>query len=351
MTCQKIVSSSLCFVLIACALVSTTTQAKTFSEVKQTLESDVDLNKLAQSTHRLMRQYHYNPAELNNPSYKAMEESINKLAENSIDVKSFIDGFNKAWQQGPFSHVMMQQSQQSADNLAAYLDKMTVGDKGSSLTWDEDVAIMTINTMMGTDTIERISAFYQQITSKNAKALVIDLRNNNGGAFAVKPLVGHLLTQPIDAGVFVSQPWNAKHEAAPTRDYLQTVTPWQGWSIQSFWKDVQNNEVTRIQMTPMQPTYKGEVYVLTSKTTASAAELGTDALGNLSNVTIIGEVTEGAMLSQTIFDVAPGVHLLLPIADYYSLQNGRIEGNGVTPDIEVSADKAMEKARALITAK
>jgi len=50
------------------------------------------------------------------------------------------------------------------------------------------------------------------------------------------------------------------------------------------------------------------------------------------------------MLSQKMFDIPGGYQLYLPIADYYSVKNGRIEGHGVTPDIICDPDLALEKA-------
>ncbi|MGH8545134.1 MAG: S41 family peptidase, partial [Gammaproteobacteria bacterium] len=60
--------------------------------------------------------------------------------------------------------------------------------------------------------------------------------------------------------------------------------------------------------------------------------------------TIIGEKTPGVLLSSRRFDVPGGFHLMVPIADYYSIENGRIEGVGVTPDMPVDADQALEVA-------
>ena len=90
--------------------------------------------------------------------------------------------------------------------------------------------------------------------------------------------------------------------------------------------------------------FQGRVFVLTSKRTASAAELATDALKSSARAIIIGEKTAGEMLSQKIFDVPGGFQLSLPIADYYSAENGRIEGVGVKPDFEMDAAAALEFA-------
>jgi C-terminal processing protease CtpA/Prc len=125
---------------------------------------------------------------------------------------------------------------------------------------------------------------------------------------------------------------------------MQAVEPWEGWSIKAFWADVQENALTGLSFSPAEPIYTGPVYVLTSKHTASAAELAVDALKGSGRALIIGENTAGEMLSQKIFDIPGGFQLSLPIADYYSISNGRIEGVGIKPDIEVDAAAALHTA-------
>jgi C-terminal processing protease CtpA/Prc len=200
--------------------------------------------------------------------------------------------------------------------------------------------------MMGLDTIEEIDAAYDAIAAKGAEKLIIDLRENGGGAFAILPLVSHVLAEPLDAGGFVSQPWNATHDGPPNAADIAAAKPWTGWSIRTFWADVQDQPITPIRFEPKAPTYGGELFVLTSSRTASAAELASDAFKVSGRATLIGENTAGEMLSQKIYDVPGGFHLSLPIADYYSAKHGRIEGVGVTPDLAVSADEAMESALA-----
>ena len=258
--------------------------------------------------------------------------------------EEFIEGFRRIWVDGPFSHVTLSEAQQSADDLADYLDTMRVGGNGASLVWHNDIAVLTVNTMMGRDTIEEIDAAYTEIAERNASGLIIDLRENGGGAFAVRPLVSHLLAEPVDAGGFVSRPWNNMHDREPDRADIEGVDPWEGWSIRTFWANVQTNAVTRISFSPAEPVFDGPVHVLTSRHTASAAELAIDALRVAGRATIIGERTAGEMLSQTIFDIPGGFQLSLPIADYYSIASGRIEGVGIEPDIEVEAALALDAA-------
>ncbi len=308
-----------------------------------------DYRAVAAAINETMRSYHYDPAELDTPPYKRVEASVATLAETTTSDEAFIEGFREIWKSGPFSHVELRMAQESADDLAAYLDTLRIGGGGAVLTWQDNVAILTVNTMMGLDTIEEIDAAYVSISDKNADALIIDLRENVGGAFAMRPLVAHLLSEPIDAGSFVSQRWNSKHRRPPNLIDLKAVDPWNGWSIRTFWADVQNEALTRLSFSPVEPIFSGPVSVLTSERTASAAEIATDALKSSGRAVIIGENTAGKMLSQKIYDVQGGFHLSLPIADYYSAKNGRIEGFGVKPDIEIDAADALITALRQIT--
>ena len=91
--------------------------------------------------------------------------------------------------------------------------------------------------------------------------------------------------------------------------------------------------------------------MLTSRRTASAAELAADALKANGRATIVGEATAGRMLSQRMYDVPGGLQLSLPIADYHSRNGGRVEGKGVQPDVPTKADDALARALALAAAR
>ena len=291
-----------------------------------------------------MQNYHYDPSALADESYRAIEARVAALAEQPQSREDFVAGFNEIWQDGPFSHVDLGIAQASAEDVAAYLDTLRVGGEGATLAWDGDIAILTVTTMMGLDTIEQIDAAFDAIAQRSATALIIDLRENGGGAFAIRPLIGHLISEPVDAGMFTSQRWSSVHDGPPSRDDVLAVAPWQGWSIRAFWHDAQNDALVRVRLEPMAPIFDGPVFVLTSQRTASAAELTTDALTASGRAVQIGERTAGQMLSQKIYDIAQGLQLSLPIADYFSLANGRIEGVGVSPDIETEADAALDVA-------
>jgi C-terminal processing protease CtpA/Prc len=123
-----------------------------------------------------------------------------------------------------------------------------------------------------------------------------------------------------------------------------TVEPWETWEVSSFWQGIKDQGILRIRMKPIEPVFSGPVVVLVDKRNRSAAEMAADGLRLRDDTVFIGEPTPGRMLSQSPFDVGEGFQLWLPIADYFSFQNGRIEGVGVPVDRELPSAEAMEAA-------
>jgi C-terminal processing protease CtpA/Prc len=291
-----------------------------------------------------MEQHLYDPGLTQTQAYRATEARVAALARTAPTREAFVAGFNDIWAEGPFSHVRLGAARANAAETAAFLDTMRVGE-GARLAWEGDVAILTVTTMMGVDTIEQIEAAYTEIAARGAQALIIDLRDNEGGAFAVRPLVAHVLAAPLDAGAFVSRVWAAEMDRAPTRADVRDVPPWEGWSLVGFWRDVESARVTWLRFEPAAPAYEGPVYVLVGPRTASAAELAADAFAASGRAVLVGGRTAGRMLSQKPYDLPEGLQVFLPIADYYAFHSGRIEGAGIAP--HVVADDAMVEALTL----
>ncbi|MDC6366657.1 MULTISPECIES: S41 family peptidase [Flavobacteriaceae] len=310
-----------------------------------------ELSVFADSIATLISKYHYNQNELEESAYLEITNKVGQLVNDACSKDDFMDKFNTLWQNGPFSHVRLNKMERKANEIAHFIDSLVIGERGAFLEWDNNTAILTVNTMTGVDTKERISEAYKAIDDKGANALIVDLRNNTGGTFAGVPLVGHLLKDSVDAGVFVSKEWWKNNDEIPNINNIENLNPWFGWSIRSFWKDVQEQPLTRIKFEPFQPYFEGDVFVLISAKTASAAEFTADALGQLDNITLIGETTSGQMLSQKMYDLPFGYQIGIPIADYYSFKSGRIEGVGVKPDIEINPVVAINLAKSLASGK
>jgi hypothetical protein len=287
------------------------------------------------------------PADLEQPGYKEFRAKLGQLVELATDDLDLLFGFRWLWQNDPFSHFQLKRSAQSAAQVFEMFDNYRVGFDAATVDFVDDIAVLTVKTMMGADTIEQIDNAYERIAAERPSALIIDLRGNGGGAFAVKPLVEHVIDEPLDAGFFISQVWNRQHDSLPSTDAVLATPTWDGWSIIAFWKAVQESDIVRIQFNPVQPNFDGPVYVLLDERSASATELAADAFRSSGITTLIGQRSAGEMLSQSMFDVADGFIVSLPVADYYSVAHGRIEGAGVPVDVEASSAQALEVAKQL----
>ncbi|HEY6469257.1 MAG TPA: S41 family peptidase [Candidatus Dormibacteraeota bacterium] len=91
------------------------------------------------------------------------------------------------------------------------------------------------------------------------------------------------------------------------------------------------------------------VYVLVSGKTFSGGEALAYDLQALGRVTVVGEVTRGGAHPSTVVSLGDNVELRLPIARSVSPITGtNWEGVGVTPDVAVAADAALQTAHMAI---
>ena len=289
----------------------------------------------------------FSPDDLQKEAYLTFRTQLGRIADVSTDDLDLLFGFRWLWQNDPFSHFEFRRSARSAAEMFAFFDDYRVGFEAATVEFEEDVAVLTVRTMLGADTIEQIDAAFERIAEEDPAALIIDLRGNGGGAFAVKPLVEHVIDEPVDAGFFISQVWSRNHDTAPSADEVLATMPWEGWSIIAFWRAVQDSDILRLRFTPKSPNFDGPVFVLLDERSASATELAADALRSSGVTTLIGKRSAGEMLSQSMFDVRDGFQVSLPVADYYSIAHGRIEGAGVPVDIEAEPDQALAVAKEL----
>ena len=82
--------------------------------------------------------------------------------------------------------------------------------------------------------------------------------------------------------------------------------------------------------------------ILTNNYTASASEVLTMALKEgLDNVTIVGTKTYGKGVMQSKFNISDGSSIKLTVAYWTSPNGTSINGEGITPDVEIENHKAL----------
>ena len=99
--------------------------------------------------------------------------------------------------------------------------------------------------------------------------------------------------------------------------------------------------------------YKGPLAVLIGPSSMSAAEVIAAAVHDHKRGTLIGRMTNGSAVQAQMFDLPDGGHVMIPISDFTRIDNRRIEGVGVAPDVWIlptledvraGRDPALERA-------
>jgi hypothetical protein len=168
---------------------------------------------------------------------------------------------------------------------------------------------------------------------RDAPALIIDLRTNGGGGeAALLRLMGHLAPHPLPLETIFF-----RHCEPDPND--------REGCLQDGRRDEQIRRADAV-ADPAFPTRP--IYVLTSRDTFSAAEALAYGLQAQGRATVVGEVTGGGGNPSIAMDLGPWFTVIMPIAvTVHPSTGGNWEGVGVTPDVVVPADRALETALAI----
>nr|WP_296264318.1 S41 family peptidase [uncultured Merdimonas sp.] len=156
------------------------------------------------------------------------------------------------------------------------------------------------------------------LTQQGMEGLVVDLRNNPGGNLNT---VCDMLDLVLPEGTIVyTEDKDGNRETATSDDEHQIDVP---------------------------------MAVLVNGNSASASEIYAGAIQDYGIGTIVGTQTYGKGVVQQIFDLGDGTSVKLTIAEYYTPNGRNIDGEGITPDVEVEyeadesdpeADNQLEEA-------
>lgn len=130
---------------------------------------------------------------------------------------------------------------------------------------------------------------FGELKSQGITEFVLDLRYNSGGSVATATRLASMITGQFNGQVFAKQQWNAKVES-----YFNNNNP---SSLYNYFTTTINNNAT------INSLNLSKIYILTSKSTASASELIINGLKPYINVVQIGDVTVGKNVgSITLYD-------------------------------------------------
>ncbi len=145
----------------------------------------------------------------------------------------------------------------------------------------------------------------QLIEHAAAPGVVIDLRENRGGnTFVLSAAIGNFFPRKVAEGRMVRRNGDTKESHS--------------FGLGSA-------------------RYAGRIAVLVGPSTGSAAEILAHVLQHHGRATVIGRRTAGAVIYSRSYGLPGGGQLQVPVSDYVGLDGERLEGRGVTPDVEVPA--------------
>lgn len=199
--------------------------------------------------------------------------------------------------------------------------------RADTLTWqDEETAILKLHSFANGYSRDNIEKMIKEANEKKAKYLVLDLRNNGGGAVAnLRHLLSLLLPPDTVIGTFVSRYTSREYEKAKgskTDDPVELAK----WSTAKF--KTAKGSVEH---------FKGKIAVLINGRSGSASEIAACALRENAKSPLIGTKTAGAVLASVYGRLAHGFEVQYPVQDYVSAQGVRIEKNPIAPDTEANS--------------
>jgi hypothetical protein len=175
------------------------------------------------------------------------------------------------------------------------------------------------------------------LAHRDARALIIDCRPNRGGGMtvmnAILPLLYGETTVQVRMDARIAPSQTSPVEAEPglvRRPSPATIERYDHVVIPALPK-------TRLRQVP--------IYYLTSRRTASAAEHLALALKRNHRAILVGETTAGANHFGDEVVLGGGLLAFIPVGRTYDPDTGTDwEGVGITPDIAVHADAALQTA-------
>lgn len=198
------------------------------------------------------------------------------------------------------------------------------------LTWvGDDIAVLRINSFSRGYEVEDINKMMTE--AAKAKGVIIDLRNNGGGAVSnLAHLMGLFIESTEPVGTFVNRQMMrafTEEKKVEMADVKEIAT----WGQQKYRP-----------RTPSVPRFEGKVAVLINRGSASASEIFASAIKEVRGGEVVGQNSRGAVLASTYGRLAGGFEIQYPVSDYVTIKGQRLEGDPVVPTIPIEVVRGAE---------
>lgn len=289
-----------------------------------------------------------NPAFLETPEWDVFVNYIQSEEVLSLEEIPFGKAFNIAARELTFSHFYLKYSNKEKRRNSKKSTQKSVTKKAFELSEvDSETVILTVRQFIANGSL--MKSLVTEISEKGYKNLIIDLRGNSGGTLDAAVVLGQFITpNMIDAGSYLSRSWFEQNNRYPTQEEINKF-PFLRDMTHAGFREAAKQPAFRMVIPPhSNPTFQGEVYVLTDHNTASTCEPLVYLLKQQNVAKVVGEHTAGAMLSGMDFKLTKKLTLFMPVQDYITADGHRLDKVGVQPTVEVASEKALETALELL---
>jgi hypothetical protein len=318
-----------------------------FNGYKTTDNDRFDYSNLAEKIADTTQKYLFNTTYLNTREWKKFMHRMEKLTKQAVDDLDLFFGFNLQNRKLPFSHYQIMLGNPPGGRPfeeSAYEQKTTNNVFFEKLS--DYIALLEVKSFSG-GAFEMDSVF-SIIQNQQFDNLIIDLRDNGGGGLtSANVLGGYLIEEEVNIGYFVTNKWynqmgmnNREFEILPVTKVVST---------EGLQAKLMNIKGCKLVVNPGERHYSGNIYILTNRNTGSTCEPLVYGLKSKKIATVVGENTAGAMLSANNIHIMNNFYLFMAIADYYTPDKTRLDKVGVSPDIEVPAEEALDYLIKLIS--
>ncbi|GAB4123501.1 MAG: hypothetical protein Tsb0027_21430 [Wenzhouxiangellaceae bacterium] len=306
--------------------------------------------QLIDSIEQISQQMLPNPAWLETAAWRSFLTELRSEEMLSLPLEQFVRRFNQRADALPFTHFHLLPRKPYGKSAAAS------GTAAQPQVAEPELAFTQPAAGVGVLRVARFDLDPQQVLTQlaeihqqNLSALIIDLRGNTGGSFpSVVALSRYLRSESLNAGYFLTRRWFMQHGDYPDQAERQRIARLQTLDLQAFADMLQRDGALQLELPAHNdPVFNGRLLILTDGDTGSAAEPFV-YLMQQQGVTIVGEVTDGAMLSGDRVPVDDDLLLFLPVADYMAPDGTRLDLVGVQPDVAVPGEQALDAALQLL---
>lgn len=293
---------------------------------------------------RLTEELIYNRSVLQDHEWKRFVKAMNGFSAIAKDDAEFAYGLYFHAMRLPFTHYSLQGSKDSAKHFLIPAFNKTKANIRPSLQRVNDQTFL-LDVPKFNFRVADIDSLMQVIVNSDVRQLIIDLRKNTGGDMEGAMRIGQYLSdKTFYGGVMLSQQYWNTHSAPPRPEDYSKFKLMDNANYEWFKQQVRNGvDGLCLKTEPMDKTFQGRVFILTSSSTASASEPFVYTLQKENRATVIGSKTAGAVISMEYVPVS-NFELTIPMLDYYTYDGKRLDKIGVEPNIACKPSDALTVA-------